>query len=73
MTGAVDPRQSLRLALQLPLRNQAELTQLLHDLYDPESTRISQVSQRGGSSPSALPDKKDYNSVVSWAKTKGLT
>ncbi len=37
MTGAVDPRQSLRLALQLPLRNQAELTQLLRDLYDPKN------------------------------------
>src|SRR6202021_1208262 len=37
MTGAVSPQQSLNLAIHLPVRNQAELTQLLHDLYDPKS------------------------------------
>src|ERR1700691_3901812 len=37
MTGAVSPRQRLQLAIHLPLRNQAELTQLLHDLYAPKS------------------------------------
>jgi Pro-kumamolisin, activation domain len=42
MTGAVDLRQPLKVALQLPLRNQAQLTQLLHDLYDPKSPRYHQ-------------------------------
>src|ERR1700676_2275619 len=37
MMGAVSPQQRLKLAIHLPLRNQAELTQLLQDLYDPKS------------------------------------
>src|ERR1700691_4950151 len=37
MTGAVSSQQRLQFAIHLPLRNQAELTQLLHDLYDPKS------------------------------------
>ena len=37
MEGACDLKQTLQLALHLQLRNQAELTQLLHDLYDPAS------------------------------------
>src|ERR1700683_3100644 len=37
VTGAVDPKQRLKLAIHLPLRDQAGLTQLLHDLYDPKN------------------------------------
>jgi hypothetical protein len=41
MTGAVSsPQQRLNLAIHLPLRNQAELTQLLHDLYGPKSANL---------------------------------
>ena len=40
VAGAADPQQRLSLAIHLPLRNQAELTQLLHDLYDPKSPKF---------------------------------
>jgi subtilase family serine protease len=72
LTGAVDPRQQLTLALQLPLRNQAELTQLLHDLYDPNSPKfhkylsVSEFTARFG------PAAADYNKVVAWAKSRDL-
>jgi len=67
------PQQRLKLAIQLPLRNQAELTQLLHDLYDPKSPNfhkyisVSTFTKRFG------PTAADYNKVVAWAKAKGLT
>ena len=73
ITGTVDPARHLQLALQLPLRNQAELTQLLQDLYDPKSPRYhkylspSEFTERFG------PTVADYRKVASWAKSKGLT
>jgi len=73
LTGTVDPRQRMKVALQLPLRNQAELTQLLHDLYDPHSRQfhkylsVSEFTDRFG------PTAADYKKVVAWAKSQGLT
>src|SRR5690242_8808938 len=72
MAGAVDPSQPLKVALQLPLRNQAELTQLLHDLYDASSPKyhkylsVSEFTARFGPTP------EDYKKVVTWARSKGL-
>ena len=72
LTGTLDPRQHLKLALQLPLRNQAELTELLRDLYDPASPRfhrylsVSEFTERFG------PEAKEYKKVVAWAKSQGL-
>ena len=72
MTGVADPRERLTLALQLPLRNQAELTQLLRDLYDPKSPKfhkylsVSEFTDRFG------PTDADYKKVVVWAKSRGL-
>src|SRR5579863_1449277 len=37
MMSTLGLQQRLKLGIQLPLRNQAELTQVLHDLYDPKS------------------------------------
>jgi subtilase family serine protease len=73
MTGTVSPKQRLAFALQLPLRNQPELTQLLHDLYDPQSPHfhqylsVSEFTERFGATAA------DYNTVVAWAKANGLT
>jgi subtilase family serine protease len=73
MTGPVGPKQRLKLAIHLPLRNQAELTQLLRDLYDPTSAKfhkylsVSQFTERYAVTAS------DYGTVVAWAKQNGLT
>jgi subtilase family serine protease len=73
MAGACDPKQTLQLALHLPLRNQAELTQLLHDLYDPASPGFHRYLSVAAFTERFAPTAKDYNTVVSWAKANGLT
>jgi subtilase family serine protease len=73
MAGACDPKQILHLALHLPLRNQAELTQLLHDLYDPASPSFHKYLSVATFTERFAPTEKDYNSVVSWAKAHSLT
>jgi subtilase family serine protease len=72
MAGAVDPRQSLKVALQLPLRNQAELTQLLHDLYDTTSPQYHRYLIVSEFTARFAPTAEDYKKVVAWAKSKGL-
>jgi subtilase family serine protease len=73
MTSTVDTRQPLKLALQLPLRNQAELTQLLHDLYDPKSPQYHKYLSVSAFTDRFAPTAADYKAVVAWAKSKGLT
>ena len=72
LAGAVNPRQSLKVALQLPLRNQAELTQLLHDLYDVSSPKFHKYLSVSEFTKEFAPTAADYKKVVSWAKSKGL-
>ena len=71
--GAVNPQQPLRLAIHLPLRNQAELTRLLHDLYDPKSPNFHKFLSVDGFTERFGPTVKDYSAVVAWANANGLT
>ena len=70
--GAARPQQELQLEIQLPLRNQPQLTQLLRELYDPNSPTfhhylsVSAFTERFG------PTTTDYQKVVAWAKSKGF-
>jgi subtilase family serine protease len=73
MTGAVSPQQQLKLAIHLPLRNQAELTQLLHDLYDPKSPSFHKYLSVSGFTKRFAVTAADYNAVAAWAKANGLT
>ncbi len=63
----------LEFAVGLPLRNHDALAQLLHDLYDPASTNYhkyltsSEFAERFG------PDERDYESLVNFATSHGLT
>ena len=69
--GALPPSQSLDLAIVLPLRNQAELDNLLSDLYDPSSPSfrkflsVAQFTERFG------PTVEDYRAVVAFARENG--
>ncbi len=62
----------LNVAIGLPLRDRAGLTNLLHQLYDPASTNFhrfltpAQFTERFG------PTEQDYAAVVSFAETHGL-
>ena len=73
MTGRVDIQQRLKLAINLPLRNQSELTQLLHDIYDSQSPgfhhylSVQEFTDRFGAT------QMDYDSVVTWANANGFT
>jgi xanthomonalisin len=71
--GAIDPQQRLRVALHLPLTHQDELTQLLQDLYDPNSPQfhkylaVEEFTERFGATAA------DYNTVATWASAQGFT
>jgi subtilase family serine protease len=65
--------QSMRLVLVLPHRNQAELENLLKELYDPHSASyrkfltVEEFTARFG------PSQQDYDSVIHFAEANGFT
>src|SRR5271154_604928 len=65
--------QSLRIDIVLPLRDQAGLEAFLQQLYDPASPSyrhfltVSEFTARFG------PSQEDYDAVVQYAKSNGLT
>ena len=73
LVGHLPATQSMRLVLVLPHRNQAELEQLLKDLYNPSSPSfrkfltVDQFTEKFG------PSQQDYNAVIRFAKANGLT
>jgi subtilase family serine protease len=73
MIGAMGLQLRLKLAMQLPLRNQAELTRLLRDLYDPKSPKFHRYMSVSGFTERFGATAGDYNKVVSWARANGLT
>lgn len=71
--GFVPASQRLRLTFGLPLRNQAKLSTLLDELYNPASPNyrhyltLEQFTERFG------PTEKDYQAVIDFATANGLT
>jgi uncharacterized repeat protein (TIGR01451 family) len=71
--GDLPGSQRLNLAIGLPLRNQGELDSLLQGLYDPASPNYhryltsEQFTERFG------PTEQDYQAVMDFATTNGLT
>jgi subtilase family serine protease len=71
--GHLPATQTMRLVLVLPLRNQAELDNLLQELYDPSSLSyrhfltVEEFTARFG------PTTEDYDSVIHFAEANGLT
>jgi kumamolisin len=65
--------QSLQLNIMLPLRNEAELDELLQEIYDPQSPSfhhflsVEEFTERFG------PSQEDYNAVMRYAQANGLT
>src|ERR1700691_421914 len=70
--GDLPASTNLSLAIGLPLRNREELTNLLHDIYDPASTNYHhyltpvQFTERFG------PTEGDYAAVRAFAEASGL-
>lgn len=71
--GRLPSAKRLELAIGLPLRHQAQLAQLLRQLYDPASPQFhqfltpEQFAQRFGPSP------EDYQALIAFAKASGLS
>jgi subtilase family serine protease len=72
LVGHVPSSQRLSLAISLPLRNQAELDELLQQLYDPQSPiyhkylSVKEFTERFG------PTEADYAAVQQYSKAQGL-
>jgi Pro-kumamolisin, activation domain/Fibronectin type III domain len=72
LLGRLPASQPLHLAISLPLRNHAELKQVLHDLYDPASPNyhrflsVKEFTERFG------PTEVDCQRVVGFAQSNGL-
>ena len=63
----------LNLAIGLPLRNQAALTSLLHQIYDPASPNYHHYLTPEQFTAQFGPTEKDYEAVIAFAKANGLT
>jgi subtilase family serine protease len=72
LVGHLSNSQRLSLAISLPLRNEAELDDLLQQIYDPQSPnfhkylRVEEFTDRFG------PAESDYETVLSFVKANGL-
>jgi uncharacterized repeat protein (TIGR01451 family) len=71
--GLLPATNELHLAISLPLRNEDALNELLREIYDPASTNYhryltpEQFTQQFG------PTEQDYQTVINFARTNGLT
>jgi subtilase family serine protease len=70
--GRLSRTQSLRLVLILPLRNQAELDELLNALYDPSSASYRQFLTVDQFTARFGPTEEEYNALIDFAKANGL-
>ena len=71
-TGRFAGTNHLNLAIALPLRNPAALSNLLHDLYDPASPQYHHYLTPGQFAEQFGPAKQDYQAVVAFANANGL-
>jgi subtilase family serine protease len=71
--GRLPATNRLDLLIGLPLRNQGMFSNLLAQLYNPTSSQFhrwlkpNQIAQQFG------PTEQDYQAVIAWVKTNGLT
>ncbi len=68
----LDSEAHLDLAIGLPLRHRDQLTNLLHDIYQPGSTQFRRYLTPDQFTASFGPTAEDYQAVVDFAKSHGL-
>jgi len=71
--GRLSATNRLRLAIGLPLRNPAALSNLLAQLYDPASPNFHQYLTPGQFAGTFGPSAEDYQAVMNFAQSNGLT
>jgi subtilase family serine protease len=72
LVGHLQSSQRLSLAISLPLRNEAELDDLLQRIYDPQSPSFHKYLSVAEFTDRFGPTGSDYESVLSFAKANGL-
>jgi subtilase family serine protease len=70
---SISPTQQLNLAIGLPLHNQAALTNLLQQLYDPTSTNYQQYLTSDQFTEMFGPTPDDYQAVINFVQSQGMT
>ena len=70
--GRVPGSQRMSLAISLPLRNEAQLDELLQQIYDPQSSSYHKYLSVGGFVTKFGPTQSDYLAVVQFARSNGL-
>ena len=71
--GRLPATNRLELAIGLPLRNRAGLTNLLRQLYDPASAGYRQYLTPDQFTAAFGPTEPEYQAVIAFAKASGLT
>jgi subtilase family serine protease len=71
--GKLPAAQSMHLVLTLPLRNQSELDEFLKNLYDPSSAYFHQFLTVEEFTSVFGPTQSDYDTVIHFAESNGLT
>ena len=71
--GTLDPNINLNLSISLPLQNQSNLNSLLSQIYDSKNTNYHHYLKPGEFSARFGPSEGDYQKVVNFAATHGLT
>jgi subtilase family serine protease len=70
--GRLPATTNLSLTIGLPLRNEAALNELLHQLYDPGSTNFHKFITPTEFAARFGPTEPEYQAVVNFAETNGL-
>ena len=73
LAGDVSPATELHLAMSLPLRNEEKLDKLLKDIYNPASPEYQHFLTPEEFTEKYGPTPTDYQAVVDFAKSNGLT
>ena len=71
--GATSPSTTIGLAISLPFRSQADAKQFLHDLYDRNSLSYHKYLTSAQFTARFGPTQTDYDAVIAFAKSQGLT
>ncbi len=69
----LSPAKPLHMTLALPLRNEADLEQLLQDLYDPASPRYGSYLTSEEFTARFGPTPDDYRKLIDFAEARGMT
>ena len=73
LAGTLPAKQKMQLTIVLPLRNQAGLTTLLRQLYDPSSPNYRRFLNVDQFTKQFSPAAEDYQAVVHFAQANGFT